>query len=44
MNYIQIIAIKKERRKQIKQLLPSIKDESGIYMFYRKKKIKLVFT
>ena len=39
-NYAQLYAIKQERRKQIKQLLPSIEDKSGIYMFYRKKEDK----
>ena len=39
-NYAQLYTIKQERRKQIKQLLPSIEDKSGIYMFYRKKEDK----
>ena len=35
MNYRQIFAKKNERKKQIKQLCPTIQDTSGIYMFYR---------
>lgn len=35
MNYRQIFAIKNERKKQIKELCPTIQDSSGIYLFYR---------
>ena len=35
MNYRQIFAKKNERKKQIKNLCPAIRDDAGIYMFYR---------
>lgn len=35
MNYRQIFARKNERKKQIKNLCPAIRDDAGIYMFYR---------
>lgn len=36
-NYRQIFAIKKARREQILKINPNIRDESGIYMFFRMK-------
>ena len=40
-NYKQIFALKNKNKQKIKQLVPDIKDEPGIYILTRKREIHI---